>query len=216
VSDKADMPRRRTALPNADLRKAGAGDPSVKDHILDRTIFLVGKKGTTDVTVREIAREAGVNVAAVNYYFSSKEQMFDQMAARFVAGFDDVMRLLESPDVPPVDRLRRWSGEVMRHLAEYPGFLAVMERHMTGESGDPFARALRTSMRRAVRQLTATLGECFGPADPGRIAFKLTLLVSALAGPLPRLVGKTQSRPGARGSSARARFLDLLLEHLAR
>jgi hypothetical protein len=71
-------------------------------------------------------------------------------------------------------------------------------------------------MRRAVRQLTATLGECVGPADPDRIAFKLTLFVSALAGPLPRLVGKAQARPGTRGAAARARFLDLLLEHLAR
>jgi AcrR family transcriptional regulator len=211
------MPRRSTAPPKAGPRKAAAaGDSSVRDHILDRTIFLVGKKGTTDVTVREIAGEAGVNVAAVNYYFSSKEQMFDQMAARFVAGFGEVMALLEEPGVPPVDRLRRWSAEVMRHLAEYPGFLAVMERHMNGEAADPFARALRASMRAAVRQLTATLGECFGPADPGRITFKLTLLVSALAGPLPRLVGAAQnSRPGARGTAARARFLDLLLEHLA-
>jgi hypothetical protein len=104
----------------------------------------------------------------------------------------------------------------MRHLAEHPGFLAVMERHMTGEPVDPFARALRASMRRAVRQLTAALGECFGPADPSRINFKLTLLISALAGPLPRLVGRPQSRPGVRGSSARQRFLDLLIEHLAR
>ena len=211
------MPTRRTAPSNAAPRKAGAGpDSTVKDHILDRTIFLVGKKGTTDVTVREIAREAGVNVAAVNYYFSSKEQMFDQMAARFTAGFGDVMRLLETPDTPPEARLRRWSWEVMRHLAEYPGFLAVMERHLTGEPADPFARALRAAMRQAVRRLTATLEERFGARDPSLINFKLSLLVAALAGPLPRLVGKPQTRPGARGTFARARFLDLLLEHLAR
>jgi AcrR family transcriptional regulator len=211
------MPRRRTTTPNDGAPTAGAGaDPSVKDHILDRTIFLVGKKGTTDVTVREIAREAGVNVAAVNYYFSSKEQMFEQMAARFLTGFNDVMRLLETRDVSPEERLRRWSGEVMRHLADYPGFLPVMERHMSAESRDPFASALRAAMKQAVRQLTATLRECVGPTDPSRITFKLTLLISALAGPFPRLVGKAQSRPGSRESSSRAQFLDLLLEHLGR
>jgi AcrR family transcriptional regulator len=211
------MPRRRTTTADGGAGVNGAGaDASVKDHILDRTIFLVGKRGTTDVSVREIAREAGVNVAAVNYYFSSKEQMFDHMAARFLAGFDGVMRLLEASDAPPKERLRLWSGEVMRHLADYPGFLQVMERHMTMEPHDPFARALRSAMRRAVRQLTATLGECFGATDQARITFKLTLLISALAGPFPRLVGKAQRRPGVRESAARARFLDLLLEHLAR
>lgn len=211
------MPGRRATPPKRPAAAAGGGpDLSTKDHILDRTIFLVGKKGTTDVTVREIAREAGVNVAAVNYYFSSKEQMFEQMAARFLSGFDDVMRLLEARDVPPEERLRRWSAEVMRHLADYPGFLPVMERHMTAEPGDPFARALRAAMKQAVRRLTATLRECFGPMDEGRISFKLTLFISALAGPLPRLVGKAQSRPGSREPAARRRFLDLLIEHLAR
>jgi AcrR family transcriptional regulator len=207
-------PRRKTKL--AEGSKASIPDASVpiRDHILDRTIFLVGKKGTTDVTVREIAHEAGVNVAAMNYYFSSKEQMFGQMAERFLAGFDDVMRLLDGPDTPPEERLRRWSETVMRHLADYPGFLSVMERNMTAEPLDPFGKALRESMKRAVRQLTATIRECVGPTDRSRIAFKLTLFISALAGPFPRLVGKPQARPGGRQSSARSQFLDLLLEHL--
>jgi AcrR family transcriptional regulator len=210
------MPKRRTPTGGAGTPTVESGsDPHIKDHILDRTIFLVGKKGTTDITVREIALEAGVNVAAVNYYFSSKEQMFEQMAARFLAGFDDVMQLLETRDAPPTERLRRWAREVMRHLAEYPGFLPVMERHMTVEPLDPFGRALRTAMKRAVRQLTSALRECVGQADESRITFKLTLLISALAGPFPRLIGKAQNRPGPRGESARARFLDLLLEHIA-
>ena len=210
------------ARPNA--RKAAPPKPTLdavavltpRDHILDRTIFLIAKKGTTDVSVREIAREAGVNVAAVNYYFSSKEQMFSQMADRFLAGFAQVMALLETPGVPPEQRLRRWCGEVMRHLAAYPGFLPVMERHMTAEPLDPFGGALRAAMQRAVRQLRVVLRECAGHADEGRIGFKLTLLVSALAGPLPRLVGPVQAQPGRSSSAARSRFLDLMLEHLRR
>jgi AcrR family transcriptional regulator len=209
------MPRRRKTKPDDGSRAPAPNDPlPIKEHILDRTIFLVGKKGTTDVTVREIAHEAGVNVAAMNYYFSSKEQMFGQMAERFLSGFNDVMRLLDGPDTPPEERLRRWSEEVMRHLADYPGFLAVMERHMTAEPLDPFGEALREAMKRAVRRLTATIRECVGPADRSRIAFKLTLFISALAGPFPQLVGQPQARPGSRESAARSRFLDLLLEHL--
>jgi AcrR family transcriptional regulator len=189
---------------------------SVRDHILDRTIYLVGRKGTTDVTVREIAREAGVNVAAVNYYFSSKEQMFGQMAERFLAGFDEVMQLLETPGETPEQRLRRWSEQVMDHLADYPGFLPVMERHMTSEPLDAFGQALRAAMQRAVRRLRAALRACVGPSDESRIAFKLTLMISALAGPLPRLIGETRGRRGVRAPAERAEFLDLLLEHVRR
>jgi AcrR family transcriptional regulator len=217
MGEKGAMPRARSAKPADGEGKTGATPPlTVKEQILDRTIYLIGRKGTTDVTVREIAREAGVNVAAVNYYFSSKEEMFEQMAQRFLAGYDEVMRTLETPGMPATERLRRWSGEVMRHLADYPGFLPVMERHMTAEPLDPFGRALRVAMQRAVRQLKAVLRECVLGADEGRIGFKLTLLISALAGPFPRLVGPTQERPAGRASTAREKFLDLMLEHLQR
>ena len=195
-------------------QKGDADDVSVKDRILDRTIFLISKKGTTDVSVREIAREAGVNVAAVNYYFSSKEQMFDQMAQRFLDGYDQVMGILDEPGLSAEERLRRWAEAVMRSLDEYPGCLALMERYMFAEPLDPFGRALREAMQRAVSKLSKTLSECYGHADEERITFKLTLLISALAGPFPLRAEQSPAKPGVKGPAARTRFLELLFEHL--
>jgi len=210
------MPRRPTTRSRPAADKAPVPGASVRDHILDRTIYLMGKRGTTDVSVRAIAQEAGVNVAAVNYYFSSKEQMLAQMADRFVGGFEEVMRLLTSPGVAPEARLRRWAAEVMRFLAEYPGILALMQRQMAAEPLDPFGEALRAAMERAVRQLKAVLREMVGGTEPERLAFKLTLFVSTLAGPFPQNIDRGPERRGFRAPAARARFLDLLLEHLLR
>jgi AcrR family transcriptional regulator len=187
---------------------------NIRDHILDRSIYLMGKRGTTDVTVREIAREAGVNVAAVNYYFSSKEQMLSQMGDRFLRGLKELMDLLEQPGKPPEARLRLWASEVMRYLAEYPGVLALMEHHSAAAPLDSFGKALRTGMQRAVRQLKTTLREIVGSEDPNRLAFKLTLLISTLAGPFPRHLDPGPERRGFRAPAQRARFLDLLVEHL--
>jgi AcrR family transcriptional regulator len=208
------MPPRSKGKPAAAAGKAATASLTVREHILDRTIFLMGKAGTTDVPVRAIAREAGVNVAAVNYYFSSKEQMLAQMAERFTGGFDEVMKLLESSDLPPEKRLRRWSAEVMRYLADYPGVLALMERQIAAEPADAFGAALRSAMQRAVKQVTATLRELVGGKDPQRLAFKLTLFVSTLAGPFPRQLERAPERTDAHAPKLRARFLDLLLQHL--
>jgi AcrR family transcriptional regulator len=191
-----------------------APGPSVREHILDRTIYLMGTVGTTDVSVRAIAREAGVNVAAVNYYFTSKEQMLTQMADRFMAGFKEVMRLLENPELTPEERLRRWSAEVMRFLAEYPGVLSLMERQLAAEPLDPFGLALRSAMQQAVRQLKAALREVVDEADDQRLSFKLTLFISTIAGPFPRHLDRGPERRGFRAPAQRARFLDLLIEHL--
>ena len=206
----ASRPRRgKASLPGT------SGLLTVRDCILDRTIHLIGKNGTTDVSVREIAREAGVNVAAVNYYFSSKDQMFAEMAARFLTGYLEVMRLLEEPGKSPEERLRQWSEVVMGHLASYPGLLSLMERLMTTEPRDPFGKALRDGMERALARVRQALDECFGPADEERQAFKLTMLTSALAGPFPHMTGRVAGRrSGLREPSARSRFIELLIEHL--
>ena len=205
------MPR-RSKRPAARARVNAPGPApapaGVRDSILDRSIYLMGKCGTTDVSIRAIAKEAGVNVAAVNYYFSSKEQMLEQLAERFRAGFDEVMRILEDKSQRPEERLRRWAAEVMRYLVEYPGVLALMELQMAAEPINPFGQALRAGVERAVRLIKATLRELLGADDESRLAFKLTLLISALAGPFPR----DPARP--RSPLQRARFLDLLLEHL--
>lgn len=209
------MSRKRTSkIIKKPLTLSTAPVPSVKDHILDRTIYLIGKKHTTDVTVREIAKEAGVNVAAINYYFSSKEQMFSQLADRFLAGFDEVMGILETPKIPVEERLRQWSELVMRHLTDYPGFLPVMEQHMTTGPHDLFGRALGVAMQRAAILLSSVLRELVGSENEDRITFKLTLLISALAGPFPGLVGRVQQRSGIRDPSDRTQFLDMLIEHL--
>ena len=190
------------------------GDRTTKERVLSSAAELFARKGYRDTTVQDICSQADANVAAVNYYFSSKEHMLEQAAKRFEHGFNEVMCLLDGEGVPAEERLRRWASEVMRFLAEYPGFLSLMERQMTAEPLDPFGKALRTAMRRALKELTATLGEIVGTGDPQRLAFKLTLLTSALAGPFPSHSERLPGRRGLRTPSRRDRFLDLLLEHI--
>lgn len=201
--------------PNPPTHAVDVDTTTIRDQILDRTIYLMGKLGTTDVPVRAIAREAGVNVAAVNYYFSSKEEMLTQAADRFLQGCKEVMKLLHTPGLGPEERLRRWASEVMHFLTEYPGVLVLMERQMAAaEAADPFGTALRQAMRLALRQLKATLREVVGGKDEQRHTFKLTLLVSALAGPFPRYLDRGAERRAFGSEDKRKRFLDLLLDHL--
>ena len=198
-------------------RRSGAGEdaPSdIRERIPDRTIYLMGKRGTTDVPVRAIAKEASVNVAAVNYYFSSKEQMLTRLADRFQSGFEEVMTLLEAQDQPPAARLRRWSLEVMRYLVEYPGILVLMERQIAAEPLDPFGKALRAAMEHAADLLKSTLKELLVGTDEQRLAFKLSLFISALAGPFPRPRDRDEAQPGFGTTTQRESFFNLLLEHL--
>jgi AcrR family transcriptional regulator len=50
---------------------------STKQHILLSTIDAIEKHGLANLTTRLIAEEAGVNNAALHYYFGTKENLID-------------------------------------------------------------------------------------------------------------------------------------------
>jgi AcrR family transcriptional regulator len=51
---------------------------SAKQKIVLATIECIEKEGINSVTIRSIGREAGVNSAAISYYFGSKEKLIEE------------------------------------------------------------------------------------------------------------------------------------------
>jgi AcrR family transcriptional regulator len=83
---KLDAPRSDAAAPAArrgrppKTRAAGAGE--TRELILDAAEDLFSKHGFYGVTIREVAREAGVDTALVHYYFVAKRGLFDAVFLR--------------------------------------------------------------------------------------------------------------------------------------
>lgn len=76
-----------------------------KEKLLDAAESLFARKSFDDVSVRELAAAAGVNVAAVNYHFQGKENLFcEVIKRRFVNQRDRALAalnaLLNEPDGP--------------------------------------------------------------------------------------------------------------------
>ena len=70
-ASRRGRPVRRPAVP-VDMR----------DHILDQAEALFARHGLHGVTVREVARSAGVDPALVHYYFDTKKGLFDAVFLR--------------------------------------------------------------------------------------------------------------------------------------
>lgn len=47
--------------------------------ILAKAEKLIALKGFTATSIREIAKEAGVNIAMISYYFGSKEKLLENL-----------------------------------------------------------------------------------------------------------------------------------------
>ena len=61
-----------------------------------RTLFI--KKGFYGTRTREIAEEAGINLALLNYYFRSKERLFEIIMFETMLGFMQQMALVFNED----------------------------------------------------------------------------------------------------------------------
>jgi len=77
-----------------------------RTSILDAAEELFAREGPAAVTLRSIAAAADVNVAAVNYYFGSKEKLFEEMFLRRIVPLNEerLMRLtacLSGTDAKP-------------------------------------------------------------------------------------------------------------------
>ncbi len=60
-------------------RKARAPEEGTRERIVVATISCVEKYGLEGVTIRNIAKQAGVNSAAINYYFRAKDKLLDEV-----------------------------------------------------------------------------------------------------------------------------------------
>ncbi len=109
--------------PSGQDRKAGQ---KTRTQILRSSLVLIAQKHSTNISVREIAQHANVNIASVNYHFRSKDRMLEELFSEVIQGFDRLFFLLESQTLSAEHCLIRWADHFMRYLLLYPGALIIV------------------------------------------------------------------------------------------
>lgn len=66
-----------------------------KEEILDVAEKLFAENGFEAVSVREISKAAGINIAMVSYYFGSKEKMYEEVVFRKLISSDIIIKQIE-------------------------------------------------------------------------------------------------------------------------
>ncbi|MDF9826594.1 AcrR family transcriptional regulator [Ereboglobus sp. PH5-5] len=84
---------------------AAEAERDTKSRILDVAERMIAGRGVQQVSIREITQEAGVNLAAINYHFGSKERLIAEVLAhRITALNDERMALLKEVEAAAGDR----------------------------------------------------------------------------------------------------------------
>jgi TetR/AcrR family transcriptional regulator, regulator of cefoperazone and chloramphenicol sensitivity len=78
------------------------GSPTTRERILMATIDFIEKEGPEKATTRSIAAAAGVNIAAINYYYRSKEALLEAaLASSWEHALSHLRPMLAEDSKPP-------------------------------------------------------------------------------------------------------------------
>ena len=104
---------------------------SSKDRILESAVLLFEANGFEGASVRAICAEAGANIAAINYYFGSKEALYGEVVKHVFLSSErtESMPLLKHNPSEPIAQLCAWvEWHVARYLPRHNSTLATFIR----------------------------------------------------------------------------------------
>ena len=120
----------------------------------------LARRGFEGLRTREVAREAGVNIATLHYYFPTKEKLIEGMVAHAMERF----RTTLAPHGSPSDQLLNHLRSVSRLVRDEPQLGVVMGElalrsardpgiaHIMREANEGWHRIVRGLLRRAVNE----------------------------------------------------------------
>lgn len=147
--------------------------------ILEAAADLVGRERNLSLTIREIARRAGVNIASVNYYFGSKEKLLEEVEQLLMNNIRGIYAGLNNSELPVRERLVTWADQLIRHLVDYPGIIyligtRVIERENT--CLNVYLGLLETDIMPLVKELSGL--------DDRKAGFRVLTLISGVVYPV--------------------------------
>jgi len=150
---------------------ASRNDRETRDRLLHASEQLFATRGFKDVTVRDIARAARANVAAVNYHFGDKQGLYRevlQVAIDAIRETNEAGRRAAEGH-PPAEKLRRYLSVFLRRVLnpEYETVHRLIQReidHPTPAMDALVEQAARPRLE-FLGGVVAELMEC-DPADP--------------------------------------------------
>lgn len=141
---------------------AAAGEKDREERILDATLALLAEHGISGVSIRAVARKAGVALGLVNYYYGDKVGLIVAALRRIEE--QDVSLVAERADLPPEERLRSALRRAVAPELLTTDYLSLrLQLWALGQAGADFAAVNEAAQRR----YRAGLADLIGAARPG-------------------------------------------------
>src|SRR5271154_6973785 len=142
---------------NTPVESGNASPDETRRQLLEAAGEVFAEAGFRDATVREICRRAGANIAAINYHFGDKENLYVEVL-RYSHGkaLEKYPPMLDVPDdAPPEKKLRAFVHSLLLRIFD-KGPTSWHGKLMSREMIEPTA-ALDSLVEERMRPMVAQL-----------------------------------------------------------
>lgn len=156
-----------------------------REQILEAAQSCLKEKGLKGLNIRYVAKQAGVSLGSVHYYFASKEEILVEIFRQFVQRVSEAM-LSGTQDADPrqvlMDLLDGYFAELSKDPATCHGFIDLWD-HVPGNEN--LRRLLEQYYRRSARFLTDLIKEgkrqgLFQVASPATAAGQIIAIIDGI------------------------------------
>jgi TetR/AcrR family transcriptional regulator len=118
-------------------RPGSRGEPEkTRAAILKAALEEFSHEGVAGARTDQIARRAGVNKALLYYYFKDKEGLYASALEEVFSGLSArIMATLESPGLPPREKLLKYVEAHFDYIASAPGYPRLVQREFMRTGG---------------------------------------------------------------------------------
>jgi AcrR family transcriptional regulator len=152
-----------------------------RQRLLEAAGQVFAEKGYDGATIREIVQRARVNLAAVNYYFRDKQQLYIETVKLACSGQDEKIPLPTwSEGTPAVVQLRDFIHTMLRRMLDSGG-PAWHKKLFLREMAEPTAACERL-VEEHIRPMAQLLGRILAELLPGTPEDKRFLIALSIVG----------------------------------
>lgn len=154
----------------------------IEEKILDRALYLFGKNGSTNVSIRTIVKEAEVNVSAINYYFGSKDNMLNYVKQFYIDNITQAYLPLYDEALSNEERIIKCANEIIEYSLRYPGVLVMNKEASNSKEKDEMDIKIIETTREANKKLDSILKDVLN-CENEEVKYKRAIFISSIIYP---------------------------------
>ena len=132
------------------------GNLSTREKIIVAAINCIEESGLQSLTIRSIAAKAGVNSAAISYYFGTKEKLVEEALNRTLEELKKIPEeILRAEGLDLKQRLRAFFTALLDGLVRWPRLIKahLQSPLLDGNYGTPFCDMFNSFLTDLLRHL---------------------------------------------------------------